>query len=148
MTDVLDASLTTTDTTGAVPTGRDRRLLDGLRRIADRPSGRRIDGERLLFLLGAVFAPLGFLLVLVGWYGSAGSGLVFEQVPYVVSGGLGGLALVIVGCTLYACWWITRAIRDQRERHVELAEQQREMVTAMRELSAEVASLREAQANR
>ena len=145
MTDVLDASVTTT---ASAPDERERRLLDGLRRLAERPSGRRLDGERLLFLLGAVFAPLGFLLVLVGWYGSAGSGLVFEQVPYVVSGGLGGLALVIVGCTLYACWWITRAIREQRERHQELAAQQGEMVAALRELSAEVASLRESRTTR
>jgi hypothetical protein len=118
---------------------RSARLLDGLRSISGRTSG--IDGERLLFLLGAVAVPLGVVLVLIGWYGVAGSGLVFEQMPYAVSGGIGGLGLIIIGCTLYGCWWVTRAIRDQRERHDALSRQNEELLEAVRELRTEIAQL-------
>lgn len=119
---------------------RANRLLGGLAAIAERTS--RVDGERLLFLLGAVAVPLGVVLVVIGWYGSAGSGLVFEQIPYLVSGGLGGLGLIVIGCTLYACWWVTRAIRDQRERHEALRRQNEELVEAVHELRRELARLR------
>jgi hypothetical protein len=118
---------------------RSARLLTGLRSISGRTSG--IDGERLLFLLGAIAVPLGVVLVLIGWYGVAGSGLVFEQMPYAVSGGIGGLGLIVIGCTLYGCWWVTRAIRDQRERHDALTRQNEELVEAVRELRAEIAEL-------
>jgi hypothetical protein len=118
---------------------RSARLLEGLRSVSGRTSG--IDGERLLFLLGAVAVPLGIVLVVIGWYGVAGSGLVFEQLPYAVSGGIGGLGLIVIGCTLYGCWWVTRAIRDQRERHDALLHQNEELVEAVRELRREIAQL-------
>lgn len=118
---------------------RSARLLHGLQSISARTKG--IDGERLLFLLGAVAVPLGVVLVLIGWYGVAGSGLLFEQMPYAVSGGIGGLGLIIIGCTLYGCWWVTRAIRDQRERHDALTRQNEELLEAVRELRTEIALL-------
>lgn len=129
----------TTEGAEGMPDRRSARLLDGLRSISGRTKG--IDGERLLFLLGAVAVPLGIVLVLIGWYGVAGSGLVFEQMPYAVSGGIGGLGLIVIGCTLYGCWWVTRAIRDQRERHDVLAQQNADLVMAVRELRTEIAQL-------
>jgi hypothetical protein len=104
-------------------TARDHRLRAGIERA--RISTRRLDGERLLFLLGAVLTPLGLLLIGVGWKGTANTGAVFEQVPFLVSGGLGGLALVVLGGFLYFAWWQTRAMREARtqaERSHELAE--------------------------
>lgn len=123
---------------------RSQRLLTGLSDLSGRIRTGGIDGERVLFILGAVAAPLGLFLIGIGWYGSAGSGLVFEQVPYVVSGGLAGLAFVVVGCTLYGCWWITRSIREQRERHDLSVQKQDELIAAVREMSQELARLREA----
>jgi hypothetical protein len=75
------------------------------------------------------------LLIAVGWYGTSGSGLVFKQIPYVVSAGLGGLGFVLIGCTLYACWWMTRSIREQRERHEEFVARQDALLEAVRELN-------------
>lgn len=142
MTDALnpiDPLAVSIDDDAELRARRSARLLDGLRSLPSRASG--VDGERLLFLLGAVAVPLGVVLVVIGWYGVAGSGLVFEQLPYAVSGGLGGLGLIVIGCTLYGCWWVTRAIRDQRERHDALLQQNTQLVEAVRELRDEIARL-------
>ena len=53
--------------------------------------------ERTLMVLGGVLAPLGLLLVLLGWIGASRTPFVFEQVPYLISGGLLGLGLVFLG---------------------------------------------------
>jgi hypothetical protein len=42
----------------------------------------------------------GFLLVFLGWNGAASYDNVSAQIPYLVSGGLGGLALVVLGAGL------------------------------------------------
>jgi hypothetical protein len=151
MTDLLDEDLSTVINEDVPPPGADgeaaerrtQRLLSGLSDLSTRVRTGGIDGERLLFILGAVAAPLGMLLIGIGWYGSAGSGLVFEQIPYVVSGGIAGLGFVFIGCTLYACWWITRSIREQRERHDVVVQKQDELIAAVREMSQELANLRE-----
>jgi hypothetical protein len=51
-------------------------------------------------LLGILYCLAGFLLVFLGWNGAASYDRVSAQIPYVVSGGLGGLALVVLGTGL------------------------------------------------
>jgi hypothetical protein len=51
-------------------------------------------------LLGILYCLVGFLLVFLGWNGAASYDRVSAQVPYVVSGGIGGLALVVLGTGL------------------------------------------------
>jgi hypothetical protein len=82
-------------------------------------TGAAAPGRRML-LVGGVLLPLGVLLVLIGWLGTARTPLVFEQVPYVVSGGLLGLALVVIGGFLYFSYWQTLVIRELREGSSEL----------------------------
>ncbi|MBI2168311.1 MAG: hypothetical protein HYU28_02250 [Actinobacteria bacterium] len=43
---------------------------------------------------------LGFLVIFFGWNGAASKDYVTGQVPYVVSGGVAGLALVLVGLSV------------------------------------------------
>lgn len=43
---------------------------------------------------------VGALAVIIGWLGVSGTGFVFEQLPYVVSGGIGGLFLLGLGASL------------------------------------------------
>ena len=43
---------------------------------------------------------LGAIAVLVGWFGVSDTGYVFEQMPYIVSGGIGGLFLLGLGVAL------------------------------------------------
>ena len=42
----------------------------------------------------------GFLLIALAWNGAASEFLVDKQIPFVVSGGLTGIGMIIAGCTL------------------------------------------------
>ena len=77
---------------------------------------------QLLALTGGVLGLLGLLLILLAWNGTANTPLVFEQIPYVVSGGQLGTALVVLGGFLYFSSWLTVLIRDQRQTHALLEE--------------------------
>jgi hypothetical protein len=52
---------------------------------------------------------LGSLALLLGWIGVSGKVLAAEQLPYIISGGLGGLALIAVGVML----WLSADLRDE-----------------------------------
>jgi hypothetical protein len=62
--------------------------------------------DRLL-ACGAV--ALGALLLLLGWLGVSRSSLPAEQLPYLISAGLGGLLCVAVGATL----WLSADLSDE-----------------------------------
>jgi hypothetical protein len=88
---------TATEPSGAAPA-----------RYAARPAGEapksiRIAGRDLAWRqLGAfVFLLVGGILILTGWVGVSQHNEVWQQMPYFVSGGVGGLALVLVGLGLY-----------------------------------------------
>jgi hypothetical protein len=60
--------------------------------------------------VGAIGLTLvGALLLILGWFGVAGQGLTSEQIPYVVSGGLGGIFLMGIGAAL----WLSADLRDE-----------------------------------
>ena len=42
----------------------------------------------------------GFLLIALAWNGAASFFRVDEQIPYIVSGGLTGIGMIMAGCTL------------------------------------------------
>lgn len=50
--------------------------------------------------LGLFFCVVGGALIAFGWHGSARRACVDCQVPYLISGGVGGLALVVFGAAL------------------------------------------------
>ena len=50
--------------------------------------------------LGIAVCLLGFLLIYLGWNGAASFNDSRQQFPYLISGGIAGLALVIVGAAL------------------------------------------------
>ena len=51
-------------------------------------------------VLGVVYCIAGFFLIFLGWNGTASHDRVEAQMPYVVSGGIAGLALVVLGAAL------------------------------------------------
>lgn len=53
--------------------------------------------SRLGGQLGVGLCVAGFLLVFLGWNGAASNDLVVEQFPYLLSGGVSGLCLVVIG---------------------------------------------------
>jgi hypothetical protein len=62
----------------------------------ERPDWRRaaVENSRALIAVGMLVA--GVVFVLLGWYGAAHTNIFTEQIPYLISGGLLGLGLIIV----------------------------------------------------
>ena len=52
-------------------------------------------------LAAVAFAVLGGVLMVVGWVGVSQTTEVYDQLPYLFSGGLGGLVCVLIGLGLY-----------------------------------------------
>jgi hypothetical protein len=52
---------------------------------------------------------IGALAMIIGWVGVSGTGLTAEQIPYVISGGLGGIFLLGLGAML----WLSADMRDE-----------------------------------
>jgi hypothetical protein len=75
------------------------------------PLSGRLD--QVLALVAAVLLPLGLLVIVLGWYGAAHTPYLFEQVPYMISGGLVGLALVTGAGLLYFGSWVARSAAAQ-----------------------------------
>ena len=102
------------------------------RRMRDRVS----TVDQLMGVVAAVLLPLGLVMVFLGWYGASHTPYLFEQIPYLVSGGLLGLGLVMAGGFVLFGSWIARTANEQRARDLELLE----AVRGMREELSRVAS--------
>jgi hypothetical protein len=76
--------------------------------------------DRWMLVVGGILLPLGVVLVLLGWYGASHTVLLFEQVPYLISGGLLGLSFVIGGGFVYFAYWMTLLVREGRESRQDL----------------------------
>jgi hypothetical protein len=89
--------------------------------------------ERLWLIGGMVLPVLGFVAILIGWWGASGTAYTAEQIPYLISGGLLGLGLIVTGGALfvrysftrYLRFWLVRLVYEQRaqtDRSVEALE--------------------------
>jgi hypothetical protein len=105
-------------TLGAEHARPPRELSPRLRRLAevlDRSGARHGPEPRALLLVGgAVAIAFGVVAILLGWYGAAHSPYLFQEIPYVISGGLLGLALVVAGVGLVVGSWIVRLVEETR----------------------------------
>src|ERR671930_2599690 len=93
-----------------------------------------------LFTVGALLMPLGIFAIFLGWYGTAQTKYQYDQLPYVVSGGLLGLALVFLGGFIYFGAWLARIGNEQRESSRQLADAVLTPVDVMSRQGAAVAS--------
>lgn len=96
----------------------------------------RLSVERALAIASAVLLPLGVALMLLGWYGASHTPYLFEQVPYLISGGIIGLGLAMVGGLVYFASWVARGQADQQRRDEEMAEVLREIRDELRSHAA------------
>jgi hypothetical protein len=71
--------------------------------------------QQILTIVGGFLMPFGLAVIGIGWYGAAHTGYVFEQVPYLVSGGLFGLGLTICGALIFFSSWLARLVQLQRQ---------------------------------
>jgi hypothetical protein len=108
--------MTTPETTD--PMVRQERLAGRVGRLRTRSGNGNLD--RWLLLTGGALMPLGFLLVILGWAGASHTPLLFEQIPYLISGGLLGVALVFAGGFVYFAYWMTLLVRESRTARVDL----------------------------
>jgi len=76
----------------------------------------------LLFAAGAVLLPGGLIVIGLGWYGVAHTPYQYQQTTYMISGGVLGLGLTIVGGFLYFGAWLARVAADQKEASKKLSD--------------------------
>ena len=75
-------------------------------------AGRNV--RKTMQTIGMAVIILGFVFILLGWYGAAHSPYLYEEVPYLISGGLLGVAMVIGGGVLVRSAWTLRQIEEDR----------------------------------
>jgi hypothetical protein len=63
-------------------------------------------------VVAAGLVVVGLIALIKGWIGVSGTGLAAEQLPYLISGGLGGIAMIAVGCTV----WVSADLQDEWRR--------------------------------
>jgi len=98
---------------------RQRRLALAVARLRRRTAG--FPPDRWLPVAGAVLVPLGIACIALGWYGAAHTTRLYQQVPYVLSGGVAGLAFVFAGSFAYFAAWMTRQVHETRAQADRLA---------------------------
>jgi hypothetical protein len=72
------------------------------------PSG---DAEALLMKLGVALPVVGVILIVIAYWNASGSAYVADQVPMLISGGLLGLGLAIIGLGLFIRYSLARLLR-------------------------------------
>jgi hypothetical protein len=85
------------------------------RMTAETTGLRRLTLSSALFVAGSVAIPVGLVFLGFGYWGVAHTTFVFDQLPYLASGGLIGLALVVLGGFLYFGHWQVLALEERRQ---------------------------------
>ena len=96
----------------AAPPSRFARLSALVDKARPGRAGRNV--RKTMQMAGMAVIVLGFVFILLGWYGAAHSPYLYEEVPYLISGGLLGVAMVIGGGVLVRSAWTLRQIEEDR----------------------------------
>jgi hypothetical protein len=110
------------------------RAMDG--RSRTRP---RADLSKVLIGLGITVLALGVVDALLGWYGAAHSPYLYQEIPYLISGGLLGVCLAITGGTLVVSGWVARVLAENRRHTVVLARTVDKLERSLRDRTAAAA---------
>ncbi|MFL6156670.1 MAG: hypothetical protein ACJ72D_11280 [Marmoricola sp.] len=135
--------MATMDTTvGAVSTGGHAEAI---------PRAEKTDGvaplrgnnaqllQMVLFVAGAVLLPGGLVVIGLGWYGTAHTPYEYNQNAYLMSGGILGLGITLVGGFLYFGSWLARLALDQKESQQQLADALAKLASTLEKNSNSVA---------
>lgn len=82
---------------------------------AEEDFGLPVKGARVLAL---VLAFVGFAMIVLGWNGMAKASSADEQLPYLLSGGFGGMALIVLSVALL----LVAQIRTERRKLMDVLE--------------------------
>jgi hypothetical protein len=120
---------------------REARLTDGADEIVEDRARRSIVGwDQFLLTVSGALMVLGLAVILIGWAGASNSTLIEEQVPYLISGGLFGLALATIGAITFFSHWLTVSIRESRAREAARREDHLELMEALRSIGSSLAA--------
>jgi hypothetical protein len=114
--------------TGPSMTERAKRLRSGATDLAEPPEAPDLPtSDRRRIAVAGTFIVVGLAAILLGYLGASRSIVVAEQIPFLISGGLLGLGLTIVGGCAFFVHWIELHRREievserrSEERHLEL----------------------------
>jgi hypothetical protein len=88
-------------------------------------------------IAGALLLPIGIAVIILGWQGAAHGRVDQQQIPYLISGGILGLAFVIAGGFFFWAHWLYRMYDQAELHHLERmrvsAEQHQELLRAVGE---------------
>jgi hypothetical protein len=118
---------------------REERLVRILERAS--ASARFGLGERWLFAAGGALGLAGVVVIGIGWVGASHTVLVAGQIPYLISGGLLGLAFVFLGGFLYFGHWLAVLVRESRERGADDRDDLAELRRTLEEVKGVLAQL-------
>ena len=82
------------------------------------------DREALLVKVGIALPILGLILIGIAWFQASGSKYVADQIPMLISGGVLGLGLILLGAAIWIRYTIARLMRVWLAR--DLIERQRQ----------------------
>jgi hypothetical protein len=116
---------------------REAELAEGADELAGGRPSRLEDGRTLLTIAGAAMT-MGLSAILLGWFGAARSTLVEEQVPYLISGGLLGLALATIGALVFFSHWLTVAVKEARRHEAARRQDHAELIAALRAMAPQL----------
>jgi hypothetical protein len=71
-----------------------------------------LDVRKWMNALGMLAIGFGIATIILGWYGASHSAYLQQEVPYLISGGLLGLALVFAGGVLVLASWHLRSVQE------------------------------------
>lgn len=123
----IDPSIDSTQSIPAVPPAQ-RATYTALPRATGSDGIAPLKGDNaqllhlVLFIAGAVLLPLGLVVIGLGWYGVAHTAYEYDQLSYLMSGGILGLGIVMVGGFLYFGAWMARVAADQKDASKRLAD--------------------------
>lgn len=72
---------------------------------------------------------VGAIAVIIGWVGASGTGLAVKQIPYLISGGIGGVVMIVIGCAL----WVSADLQDEWRRLAAIEEQLERLASTRRD---------------
>jgi len=81
-----------------------------------------VTGDRRFLVLGIALIAVGLIAIMLGWWGASGTTETYEAISYMVSGGIMGIGLVIIGVALYLRYslagflkfWLVRWVYEQQ----------------------------------
>lgn len=121
---------------GATLEERDQRLTDGVDALTTGGSeGSVVRQRQFLLAVAGILMTLGLSVILLGWLGAARATIVEKQIPYLISGGLFGVGLTIIGALTFFSHWFVTGIRENRAHEAARRRDHVELMAALSDLT-------------